>query len=128
VAPKPGRAARLAQAGWGALSWALFWALFGATRVLLLAATGVTLQTAAWQVAPLLLAGTLTGGLLGALGLLGERSALSLALRRLPGVLLGGLAIGALGMLLHPAAANPAILAGMLLGAYLQERLLDWKR
>lgn len=124
---------RLRQAFWTALTWAIFWLIYGLLRGLVILVAGGGLTFALFALGSGLVAGTFFGAILGLLGNPDEQPAFGLFLKKLPGIILGGLIFGFAGLWLRtlavqggmklPDLAGPMIVVGMLLGAYLWDRL-----
>jgi hypothetical protein len=125
---------RLKQAFWTALTWAIFWLIYGLLRGLVILVDGGELTYAFFTLGSGLVAGMFLGAILGLLSGGGDQPTISLFLPKLPGIVICGLAFGIAGMSLRRLAARAGInlpdlaglmiVVGMLLGAYLWDRLV----
>ncbi len=116
---------------WSVVTWALFWAIYGLLRggIGLLAGIVVDPRQIVFTTLSGALAGAFFGAIFGFFGVTGDRPAIDLLLPKLPGVILGGLAMGlaAHGLKLT-ALTGPAIVVGMFLGAWLWDKTFPSRR
>ena len=126
-APRP----NARQILWSVVTWALFWAIYGLLRggIGLLAGVVVDPMQIVFTTLSGALAGAFFGAIFGFFGITGDRPAIDLLLPKLPGVILGGIAVGlAAHALKLTALTGPAIVVGMFLGAWLWDKTFPSRR